>query len=212
MCYKVMALILFMMVAIINLFSVKHNYKIGKILSKPLLMPMLLLFYCSSVSSPSIYIISALICGFIGDVFLMAEGIYVAIGGAAFLAGHIFYSLAFLKLIGFSQIPAGLYVFVLPYLFIAIYIGMKIKTEKKVIRYAVYTYVLFISAMSFCSLIALWLGSKSQLLISFIGSILFMVSDSMIALNTFHSFKKYSEFYIMLTYIVAQFFIVLGYI
>jgi uncharacterized membrane protein YhhN len=45
----------------------------------------------------------------------------------------------------------------------------------------------------------------------FAGSLCFMVSDSMLAYDTFRKKIKYGSFLIMLTYILAQLFITLGF-
>ncbi|TFG12000.1 MAG: hypothetical protein EU531_10950, partial [Promethearchaeota archaeon] len=96
--------VLFFILAIIEVFGeYKDNYKIIYAF-KPLLMPMLILFYIfgvieatGAISSINWLIIVALIGGMLGDIFLMLkdEEKWFLFGMVAFLINQIFYIISF---------------------------------------------------------------------------------------------------------------------
>jgi len=73
--------------------------------------------------------------------------------------------------------------------------------------------VLYALSLMFMSMMALnrkgRVGKKTWLLV-FVGSVLFLLSDSMIALNRFYSEFWLAGFWIMITYIAAQYLIMRG--
>ena len=97
-------LVLFLVLAIIEVFGeYKDNYKIIYAI-KPLLMPMLILFYVfgvieatSGIASINWLIIIALVGGMLGDIFLMLknEEKWFLFGMVAFLINQIFYIISF---------------------------------------------------------------------------------------------------------------------
>lgn len=52
--------------------------------------------------------------------------------------------------------------------------------------------------------------SKISFILVFLGAILFVISDSILAVDKFYMSLKYSSISIMLTYALAQYFIVIG--
>lgn len=163
-------------------YAKNNNFKIDKNLS-------LALFFC-----------------WLGDCLLMLQlfnANFFIFGLLAFLIGHIFYILLNIKNAKKVQI-LDLIAF-LPMLLWAIYLLSKIKS-------AFFIPVLFYSfalcALYFSTLLTREKLNKNNWLIFFIGVILFIVSDSMIAINKFIKPFDNAGLLIMLTYIVAQFLIV----
>lgn len=209
---KIFLLIVFMVVAIINIISVKNDDRFLKHLTKPLLIPILLLFYLFSAPVSPMFIIIALIFGFLGDVFLMGNGLFFTIGLFSFLTGHIFYIIALSKAIVLSKIPIGLYFLIIPYVIYGIFVFKKLLPYLKKMKVQALLYLIIIMTMSFTSLIRIGNVNGYQFWLPFIGSLLFISSDSMLAFNKFKSRSNKREVYVMITYVAAQLLIILGFI
>ncbi|WP_313800040.1 lysoplasmalogenase [Cytobacillus sp.] len=124
------------------------------------------------------------------------------IGLSAFLIGHIFYSIGFFKEWRFSLIRASS---IIPISFYAIFIGRILAeslSEKgnNDLIIPVILYTMIISAMAWAAVMT---GNKWAIA----GSLLFVISDSILAWNRFVSDIPYSSILIMTTYYTAQFFI-----
>lgn len=209
---QVIILIIFILAAGINVISNKKLYKFGENLSKPLLMPLLILLYLLSVNTPNWYIVFALMFGFIGDVLLMGKEALFIIGLVSFLIGHVFYISAFIKTTDFSSIPYGFYLLILAYGFLGAFIFRGLKPYLKSMKPYAILYITAILTMSFTSLLRIDGTNGYQLWLPFIGSIFFIVSDTMLAYSIFKPGFKNRGTYIMITYIIGQFLIVSGFI
>ena len=93
-------LIFFFIGTTINIFAVAKKNKKWEHISKPLLMPLLAAYFILITYPTSVawLIFVALLCGGVGDIFLMLENKFMQ-GMSAFLLGHIFYIVAFLLLV-----------------------------------------------------------------------------------------------------------------
>ncbi|KOP71631.1 hypothetical protein AMS60_20135 [Bacillus sp. FJAT-21945] len=135
---------------------------------------------------------------------LFGDGLlhWFLIGLSAFLIGHIFYIIGFFKEWRFSLIRV---LTIIPISFYAIFIGL-ILTESLIEKgnsalfIPVIVYTIIISAMAWSAVMT---GNKWAIA----GSILFVISDSILAWNRFVSDIPYASVLIMTTYYTAQFFI-----
>jgi uncharacterized membrane protein YhhN len=71
-------------------------------------------------------------------------------------------------------------------------------------------YALAITLMALTALFRYGRTNSTSFLLIFIGAVLFMVSDSLLAINKFHHAFSAAGALVMLTYSVAQFLIVEG--
>lgn len=209
---QVVLLAIFIAFFLVNVISVNKLNKLGEQLSKPFLMPTLLLIYLYSTSTTNLFVVFALVCGFLGDVFLLERERFFVFGVVAFLIGHILYILALTKSISFFQIPIPIFIFILPYIFFGIVVYKKLGSSLNSIRGYALIYIIIILAMSFSSLLRIRSITSYQFWMPFIGSILFIISDSILAMNEFKKNKKNKGAYVMLTYVTAQLLIVAGFI
>ncbi|MDF2883785.1 MAG: putative rane protein [Clostridiaceae bacterium] len=209
---KIYPFILFLLLSLLNIISIKKHNKSIRIITKPLLMPTLLLAYLYNASCPSNFIVFALIFGFLGDTFLLGDGIFFTAGLISFLLGHIFYITALLTPISLSKIPFYIYIVILPYLIYGFIVYNKLSPFLKSIKLQGLLYFIVLITMSFTSLLRIYNVHGYQFWFPFIGSILFVMSDTMLAFNEFKSKTAVSEISIMLTYLAAQLLIVLGFI
>ena len=192
----------------------KGNVRAERI-AKPLLMPLLLIFYLLSTKAPDIFLVLALVCGFLGDTFLLGSGAFFACGLFAFLLGHVFYITAFLKPLDFATLsPLFLISAILLYVLYCIPVSRRLlpSVEPK-LRPAVILYMICLLGMSCSSLLRYPCTSGARFWLSFLGSLLFVLSDTMLA---FRVFKKKSNgnsgAAVMVTYLLAQLMIVSGFL
>lgn len=165
-------------------------------------------------------VLVALIASCAGDVFLMFKNEdYFLFGVGSFLICQVMYIIAYSMQIKRSVVKATLMnkisLSLLPLFYtIAVYLYMfpsvayKEENQPFLIPLTVYATSLFLMGV-----FALWrLGSSNRtsswLIIG--GAMSYLISDSLIAINKFVTPIQYSFLFIMLTYCVAQFCIVLG--
>jgi len=159
----------------------------------------------------------AFIFSWFGDMLLMfgeIDFIYFMIGLVSFLIAQIFYIFLFLRTINISgKMP---FLKKKPYFLIAyIAFGLIVYTIlyshlDAVLRIAVFIYMVALLSMSVMALNRFGNGHPISFSLVFIGSLLFVLSDTMIALNKFLAPIPYEGILIMTTYISAQYLIMRG--
>jgi uncharacterized membrane protein YhhN len=214
-------LVIFVAVAIIEVFGeFKENTKIIYI-TKPLMMPLLILFYIfgvieeTSITQVDWLIVVALIGGMGGDIFLMLkdEDKWFLPGMGSFLVNQIFYIISFfLSITDYSALNLWGLLLIIPALLILAFTVPRFikKTEDMKIPVLVY-----MAAILLMHIAALLRSADPRLLglpfvLVFIGSLSFIFSDASIATNKWAGEFKNARIIIITTYILAQFYIVLG--
>lgn len=199
-------------------------------LVKPLLMPALMVYYYKSIEvakgkSNAIHrlILAALFFSFLGDVFLMltwSGGNLFLVGLVAFLIAHICYIFVFTKNLntskpsiikqkGYSALPILVYVVLLVALLFNFGNAEFHEMKVPVIIYA--TVIMLMAIAAFNRYDRVFYESFKLVLL---GAILFVFSDSVIALNKFTSIFENTgilpRILIMATYATGQYLIVEG--
>lgn len=186
--------------------------------SKPLLMPILLVYYAFGTRrrSPNLKcpVIFALAFSWLGDVLLLVdkrtESLFLY-GLVAFLVAHLFYIFYFLRIRRAnkpSQNPPALVFFGVAIYTSALFAILAPYIGSLMIPVAVYALV--ISAMLAASAAAFDFEKQPFGKISVAGTLLFVVSDSILAVNRFAAPFEYAPVFVMLTYGAAQFLITEG--
>jgi uncharacterized membrane protein YhhN len=180
--------------------------------SKPLILPFLILYFFSSVrtiSSPlNKWIYLALFFSWCGDVLLMFDGmnaLFFIFGLSAFLLAHIFY-IMFFHFVRIREKIAGNGWFLL---FLLIYYSILIKKLSPYLgelTIPVRVYGLVISIMLLMAMHMTSLRVKKAGWSMLAGAALFVLSDSVLAINKFYQPFEAAGLVIMLTYGAAQFF------
>jgi len=140
-----------------------------------------------------------------GDIALaLNEGQYFTVGLGFFLVAHIVYIVAFSRDFKAqrSRIPIAVLLAVYA---VAIAIIMTDSLEEMTIP--VYVYMVVITLMG---IFAAFRGPKSKLVLY--GALSFIVSDSILAINEFMVSVPASDYLVMLTYYLAQFLIIYGFV
>lgn len=190
---------------------------------KPLLMPLMMFWYLRVSSNPLKILLYALFFSFLGDVFIMflslSEHFFLA-GLASFLVTHVLYIVIFVRNIDkeknsiLRRRPHLILPFVLFGLSLVSYLYRNadpkfIEMQIPVIVYASVIMVMVITAIARFDRVA----QKSFSWVM-VGALLFMFSDTFIALNNFSAFfdeiKYVARISIMVLYFLGQYLIVKG--
>jgi uncharacterized membrane protein YhhN len=184
----------------------------GYLVFKPLTMVIAIIFVASSARSTGAIarfdalLLAALVFSLVGDVFLMLPGNYFIPGLASFLVAHVFYIALFRQghgwfpskraLVGVLAVGAVMYGIV--------WGGL----NDPVLKIAVAAYVTVISLMAAQAMgRATTTGDAASRWVA-VGACVFMVSDSLIAINKFVTPVALSSLWILATYYCAQLLIV----
>ena len=211
---QITAIAAFAVVSTVRVYACySHNKKL-KDISKGFIMPTLLWFYL--VAAPVIYpeVVAAIIMSFLGDMLLIKDS-WLTAGGFAFFFAHISYILHYLRDIDFYKIP--IYFFLLPaliYVGVAVTLALLVKGHVSKSHMAGASgYIIAVCVMSWFALMRLFcLGGVGGWL-TFVGTLFFIASDYSLMLREFRKdIMKFKHKYalVMVTYIVAQFLIILG--
>lgn len=195
-----------MAVVIGILFDIPKLYAVAK----PLLMITLLLHFVSaSKGYPSwrIYVIAAIVFSWGGDVLLMKSSMFIP-GLASFLVAHILYIITYQKT-GASQgklksLDVAKFLLIGSVLFWVLYPGLGD------LQIPVILYALTILLMGIWAHKRRGATSSASFLMVSTGAMLFVLSDSMIAINKFTIAVPAERLLVMSTYITAQYLIIQG--
>ena len=197
--------ILFFSISFVHIISISIGEEILGAITKSLIIPSLLFFYILGNHNLDRGILIALFLSFLGDLFLIGDTtLFFLLGLGSFLLTQILYTLKMgeriikirkhLILSGFPFIIYGstLLYFLYPHL------GK--------LTPAVMVYSFAISCFGILSM-TYWIQNYKKGILILGGSILFILSDSMLALNQFYFEKDFFGPWVMVTYIGAQGFI-----
>jgi uncharacterized membrane protein YhhN len=205
--------ILFGLAVIVNILAEVINKPILRFYSKPLLMPLLLCYYWIVSPYESRLIACALIFAFLGDVFLMMSDRkkFFILGLASFLACHIFYIIYFIVADNFpTGIPPAFWLVLIAYVAAGTGLFLMLRKNLGDMKLPVIIYILTILFMSFLCAARIFSFNKTAFWHPLGGSLLFIISDTVLAINHFKKPVKYSGVIVMGTYIIAQMLIVFG--
>lgn len=211
---NIILVFLLIIFASLYIFSGYKGIKIMEYFSKPFLLPLLAIVYGLSVDSINFYLIIAILLGFLGDFLLMFKGDkFFRSGLLSFLLGHIFYTIVFITgIYGIQSLYLTFYLFIIPYVIYSIFIFSILKKYLFNMKIFVVIYILGLITMSFTSLIYAWYSEKFICWLPFIGSLFFIVSDSILSIKVFRKEIEKGDFWVGITYVIAQTLIVAGFI
>lgn len=204
--YKKHILVLFVIISVIDVYSVFVHNKSLEIVCKPLLMPFLAMYYIASVKQLNKWFLAGLLFSFLGDSFLLFQPTFFVLGLASFLIAHIAYikmTFQFLQKITLTQVLKAIVPFLL---LLGVLLSVIIDNLGEML-FPVVVYGITISTFGTMALVN-YLSSKTKgNRMLFIGVFIFMISDSMIAINKFCITDRVFLVMIMITYIIAQYLI-----
>ena len=201
------AFIVFLSVAVLDVIGVLFQIPILRLLFKPLILLSLIVLYSLSVSNSNKVYILALLFSFLGDVFLLFLGeLNFILGLVSFLIAHLIFIKIIIKRIEKSSIKIIIGSSFLFFVIFCMLIYLLINSLGELLI-PVIIYGLTISVFGTVAFID-YLNSKSQKSLWMLaGAIVFVLSDSVLAINKFYTQKLLFEVIVMSTYILAQFLI-----
>ena len=186
-----------------------------KMITKPFWVPAIAAIYCLAAGTIDPFVITALAFGWIGDILLMRgrKSWFVA-GASFFMVGHLFYIFVFIRQAGglsvFTSHPLYSVLFLLPYICYLIFLNRMMGHNISSIYIAAAFYISILVFMSYSTLLRYWNVPKCSFLLTFLGSILFIISDTLITIRNFKRKFKGIGTVIVFTYIAAQLLIIIG--
>ena len=206
----------YIILVIVHLFCCFHHIEDIRKATKVFLMPFLAFTYylgCPKEKFSKI-ILLALVFGCLGDIFLNIRNLFV-FGVASFLIGHLLYIFLFFGETGFKNFKKNIFVFIgvcIVYLY----------AENKVLLYfrpalikagvwgPLIVYTSIIATLNVSSAIYAYCYRNIYSFLTYIGSLVFFISDVVLAQQLFVENKKHYQIIIMTTYILGQSLISLG--
>lgn len=202
------------MAGIVHIFMMVSGNNLLVTVSKYALMPLLWLYVITAIGFQKniVFLSLAILFSWLGDIFLLYtvnNEIYFIAGLASFLIAHIFYILCFLQLVD-TRIKSFKWKYALPLIIYGILLLIYLYSALGDMRLPVIVYAVVITLMGIAALHRFGKTSDYSFAFVFIGALLFIASDSMIAINKFQLPFNSAPFLIMVTYIAAQYLIVSG--
>ncbi len=197
---------IFFTVSILDVIGVVLDNSMLQLIFKPLIMPSLILLYYLSSKRKNKWYITAMFFSFLGDVLLLDKSNMFLYGIAAFLITQLLYVIIISKELPHSHWKTKLIASV-PFLAFFIILIKVLKPGLGEFLLPVVIYGAAISIFGMVSLLNYMLRKDKSSLILLLGAVLFILSDSMIALNKFYEAWAIYGLAIMATYILAQYLI-----
>ena len=145
-------------------------------------------------------IIAGLVCSLAGDVFLMLPSDRFVAGLVSFLFAHLFYITAFTSGTGFGFSWRSL----APCLIYGIFLFSILLPHLGKMQWPVLVYMVVVLVMAWQAWERWSQTGQSEALLAFLGAVLFLISDSALAVNRFRGQYKSAQALILSTYFAAQ--------
>ena len=211
--------IVYWAVGIVHIFSVYRHGEFPDVefYSKAALVP-ILMFSCFSLKDKNVRkvgipLIIALFFSWIGDLVLTQEEDFFLYGLGAFFVAHVFYIVSFVKS-NFENHEVALIHKAPIFMFALVFFGgmmfFYLKPNLGDMMIPVIAYIAIIVGMNIAALNRYKKVNDQSFWLIALGAILFLISDSIIAINKFDHWIDNARVYIMFTYILAQYLIVQG--
>lgn len=192
--------------AIITIYAKTRENRLLQFVFKPLAMLLIISIALLNISAPPDFyqkmLIAGLILSTVGDVFLIEQDRFFIHGLISFLLGHFCYVAAFWTA---PNLPSGIFYLI----YVAFFLIVLWKNLGK-LKIPVIVYALTIALMSWLAFSLYLKSNDAKFLFAFLGSLVFVASDSLLAYNKFKKPFALAHTLILGTYFVAQWLIALS--
>jgi uncharacterized membrane protein YhhN len=209
-------IIIFFLALAVHLLSIQLQDDLLRMATKPLLVLLLLTYFISHtavVASPyKKWVVAALVFSWLGDVLLLFEAnasVYFLLGLSSFLIAHIFYCLFFHSIRVKEGIRSNA-LLLLPVILYYASLLQLLSPHLGEMKLPVRIYGLVISFMLLLALHLYKVRMQAAGRLMLLGAVLFVVSDSVLAINKFYISFDGAGIIIMFTYGMAQWLITEG--
>jgi len=187
------------------------------LIAKALLMPVLFFIYYRLIKGQvnRFYrmILSALLFSWLGDVtleFQVKNDIFFMIGLACFLIAQVIYLISFFSTKGQNVLFFKKIYLILPVIVYGVFMISLLNKGLGEMKIPVIIYTLVILTMLTSALNREKKVSRQSYILVLVGAMLFVLSDSIIAIDKFGYPFALSGIAVMITYITAQYLIIIG--
>jgi len=203
------------------LFITLHEFKffipglVAKALIMPLIMAILIINPRSEKNTLQSLMFAGLFFSWTGDVLLefsSREASMFIAGLVGFLLAHVMYLIVFIKTPGKNVIFSNRYYLLIPVIAYGTFFLFFINDYLGEMRGPVIIYAIIMLAMLTGALNRIDKVNRVSFVMTLAGAVLFVISDSLIAVGKFIHPFAISTVLIMTTYVAAQLFITIGYI
>jgi uncharacterized membrane protein YhhN len=208
--------LLFLAALMANIVAVCFGSEGLRFFTKPLVLLILILYFFTETRRPETalkgWILLALLFSWLGDVFLLFElhdAIYFMFGLSSFLVAHIFYIVFFHSIRVREKIHSRLLLLVPVVIYYAVLISF-LSPFLNEYKLPVRIYGVVISFMLLLAMHMTDLENKKAGRLMLAGALLFVLSDSILAIDKFYHSFEWAAALIMLTYGLAQWSLVEG--
>jgi|TARA_B110000240_G_scaffold143553_1_gene158825 uncharacterized membrane protein YhhN len=204
---KIIPLIAFVLFSLIDFYGIYLEKQLMVNFAKPMLMITLFWYYYSNTKQLNKYFVLGLFFSFLGDLLLLGTGeVYFIFGLLFFLIAHVFYIIMVLRLIP-ARKPKDFIMAGVPFLLLFLVLMNVLFAGLGSMKIPVIIYAMTISFFGIVSLL-LYLQSKTKIsLLLLVGVLIFISSDTILALNLFYKTQSFYPLLIMMTYVLAQYLI-----
>jgi uncharacterized membrane protein YhhN len=200
------ASIFFLLVSVADIYAIVVGNQEIEMIAKPLITTSLVILYLLSVSKPNFWYVSALLFAFWGDVLLLFPDQFFVFGLASFLLAHVLLitvSSRFLQQVSKLRIL----VHSLPFVVILAVLLYLIYPNLEELLIPVIIYGIVISVFGVVAFLVYTNDKSIANSWLFLGALIFILSDSILAINKFSQSSEFLGIAIMITYIIAQYLI-----
>jgi len=216
---KLIFSIFYIIVSVTEIAADLNSNKIVMYFTKPLILVSVITYFILSKNQKNIagsaFFTAGLFFALFGDIFLMIQEMDLFIPGlASFLVMQVLYAYAF-YLDNPQKLMSGfVFLRLAPFLLFAIifYFILQPHLSGIAMKVAVAIYSLSIAAMTWMSFMRQNKVSNQSFFLVFTGAILFMISDSIIAVDKFIIAVPFNTIWVMGTYCLAQYLITTGFL
>ncbi|HNW89107.1 MAG TPA: lysoplasmalogenase [Bacteroidales bacterium] len=208
-------LIIFVYAAMGNLMAWGFNKTNWVPLTKPLLMPVLAIYYVLNAVNIEWILVAALFFAFLGDVFLIwpKKKLFFIGGLVFFLVMQILY----IVFIATRQLNSGNFsvavmAAAIVFLFVGGLVYFKLYKSLNEMKIPVLVYILMLITAGFLCFMYMTGNFNRFSFIQFAGSLFFIGSDTILAFETFKGPLRLANVWIMATYINAQLLLFAGFL
>ena len=204
---KKIALFVFLIVSILDIIGIIFKIDSLTFIFKPFILLALLFLYSQSVEFRNKWYAMALIFCFFGDVFLLYSGENVfKFGLGFFLIAHLIFITIVVKRIEKISFLNG-FISIISFSIVLFLLLFLLKDSLNDLFIPVLIYGVVICTFGVVSLLDFLNTKSKKSLLMFLGAIVFIVSDAILAINKFYNAALALQVAVMVTYISAQYLI-----